>query len=512
MLKVLRVQRVLTVLVQRVLMVQRVLVLTVLTVLMVPRAAIHAQAPQPTAGSIDPRIAKLVESVSEQRLQELLTKLVSFGTRNTLSDQTSTTRGIGAARQWIYDELKRTSPKLQVSFDTHQIPARGHITRDVELRNVMAILPGKTPRRIYVSGHYDSLNLGSGGQQASNSGQGRGAQPNPQSRPGAAPQAPGEPPAAPAAAAGGGANNDPQQRPGQDYNIDAPGANDDGSGTVLSMELARVFAESGIEFDATLVFMTVAGEEQGLIGAGAHAKKAKAENIPIQAWFNNDIVGNSHGGDGSIDGSTIRIYSEGPEDSLSRSLAQFARRVGAMYVPSHRVRLMARPDRFSRGGDHSALNAEGFAAIGFRESKENYAKQHGPNDTLDGVDFHYLAQNARVNAAAMATLALAPPPPAVARKAANSNRLTPTIDRRTSGYDAHLRWEASPGAAGYRIFWRNAWAPDWEHEIAVGSVTEYTFPKMNIDDWVFGVAAVDAAGHESTVSAYVSPPRAEGSS
>ena len=498
-----------------VLMVRRglkVLVLGVLGVLVVPVLKVPVQA-QAASESIDPRIAKLVESVSEQRLQQLLEKLVSFGTRNTLSDATSTTRGVGAARQWIYDELKRSSPKLQVSFDTHQIPARGRITRDVELRNVMAVLPGKTPRRIYVSGHYDSLNLGAGGQQASNSGAGRGAQTQAPgqtpTRPGAAAQAPGEPPATPPTV---GSPADPQARPNQDYNIDAPGANDDGSGTVLSMELARVFANSGIEFDATLVFMGVAGEEQGLIGSGAHAKKAKAENIPIQAWFNNDIVGNSHGGDGSYDGSTIRIYSEGPEDSVSRSLAQFARRIGAMYVPSHRVRLMARPDRFSRGGDHSALNAEGFAAIGFRESKENYAKQHGPNDTIDGVDFRYLAQNARVNAAAMATLALAPPPPVVARRAANSNRATPTIDRRPSGYDAHLRWEASPGAAGYRIFWRNAWAPDWEHEITVGSVTEYTFPRMNIDDWVFGVAALDGAGHESTVSVYVAPPRVDGAS
>jgi hypothetical protein len=170
-------------------------------------------------------------------------------------------------------------------------------------------------------------------------------------------------------------------------------------------------------------------------------------------------------------------------------------------VPSHQIRLMARRDRFSRGGDHSALNELGFAAIGYRESRENYSKQHGPNDTIDGVDFHYLAQNVRVNAAAIATLALAPPPPAV-----STDRGAPTIDRRTSGYDAHLRWQPSPGAAGYRVFWRNAWAPDWQHEIAVGNVTEYTFPHMNIDDWVFGVAAVDAGGHESTVSAYVMAP------
>jgi hypothetical protein len=464
-----------------------------LAIVMAPREIVRAQAP-PASPAVDPRIVKLVASVSEERLQQLLQKLVSFGTRNTLSDATSPTRGIGAARQWIYDELKRTSPKLQVSFDTHQIPARGRITRDIELRNVVAILPGKTPRRIYVSGHYDSLNLGARGQQASNSGDtagaGRGA---PQTRPGAAPQAPGEP-AVPV---------DPKTRPNQDYNIDAPGANDDGSGTVLSMELARVFAESGIEFDATLVFMTVAGEEQGLIGAGAHAKMAKEQKIPIQAWFNNDIVGGSHGGDGTIDSATVRLYSEGPEDSPSRSLAMFTERAAAIYVPSHRVRLIARRDRFSRGGDHSALTDQGFAAIGFRESRENYSKQHGPNDTIDGVDFRYLAQNARVNAAAMATLALAPPPPVVV----GGQRLLPTIDRRPSGYDAHLRWQASQGAVGYRIFWRNAWNPDWQHELGVGNVTELTFPHMNIDDWVFGVAAVDATGHESTISAYIAAAR-----
>jgi hypothetical protein len=372
-----------------------------------------------------------------------------------------------------------------VSFDTYQLQNVRGCAGTIELRNVVAIMPGKTPRRIYVSGHYDSINLGAGGQQTSNAAGAQGAQ----TRPGAAPQAPGEPAAS---------DQPPAPRPIRDPNIPAPGANDDGSGTVLSMELARVFAESGIDFDATLVFITVAGEEQGLLGAAAHAKMAKEQKIPIQAWFNNDIVGGSHGGDGIIDSATIRLYSEGPEDSPSRALATFAERNGAAYVPSHRVRLMARRDRFSRGGDHTALNDQGFAAIGFRESRENYSKQHGPNDTIDGVDFHYLAQNARVNAAGMATLAMAPPPPVV-----TNPRGQPTIDRRTSGYDAHLRWQASPGAAGYRIFWRNAWAPDWQHEMAVSNVTEYTFPHMNIDDWVFGVAAVDAGGHESTVSAYL---------
>lgn len=430
-----------------------------------------AQAPM-TSGDLDPRVVKLVAAISEERLQRLLQKLVTFGTRNTLSDHTSPTRGIGAARQWIFEELKRTNPRLQVSFDTHVLPPGGRITREVELRNVLAILPGKSDRRIYVSGHYDSLNLGPRGQAGLNTGAGRqGA---------------------------GGAAQRQTPRPPADPNLDAPGANDDGSGTVLSMELARVFADSGIEFDATLVFMAVAGEEQGLRGSGAHAQKAKAENTPVQALFNNDIVGNSRGGNGIVDGATVRVYSEGPEDSPSRALAQFARRWAARYVPSHRLRLMARRDRFSRGGDHSAFNAAGFAAIGFRESRENYAMQHNANDTIDGVSFAYLAQNARANAAGMATLALAPPPPVVAGN---------TLSRQPSGYDARLRWTASPGAAGYRIFWREAWAPDWEHELLVGNVTEYVLPAMNIDDHVFGVAAVSAGGHESTISAYVSPPR-----
>ena len=157
--------------------------------------------------------------------------------------------------------------------------------------------------------------------------------------------------------------------------------------------------------------------------------------------------------------------------------------------PTHRRR-----DRFSRGGDHSGFNAEGFAAIGFRESRENYQMQHNANDTIDGVSFPYLAQNARVNAAGMAVLALAPPPPVVA-----SNM----IGRQPSGYDARLRWTASPGAAGYRIFWRQAWAPDWEYELYVGNVTEFILANKNIDDHVFGVAAVGGNGHESTISAYV---------
>src|SRR5262249_19070151 len=257
--------------------------------------------PRPDA---DPRIEKLVASISEQRLRQIDENLTSFGTRNTLSDTTSSMRGIGAARQWIFDELKRSSAKLQVSFDTYTIAPQGRITREVELRNVVALLPGRTTRRIYVSGHYDTVNIGS--QIASNT----------------RPPSDVAPP-------------DAQLNPKQDYNVAAPGANDDGSGTALTMELARVFADSGIEFDATLVFICWAGEEQGLVGSRAHVQKIASEHIQVEAAFNNDIVGNSRGGNGIIDAESVRVYSLGPEDSMSRSLARYIRRIAAIYVPSH---------------------------------------------------------------------------------------------------------------------------------------------------------------------------------
>ena len=428
----------------------------------------RAQAPRPDA---DPRIEEIVASISEQRLKELLTKLVSFGTRNTLSDQTSTTHGIGAARNWILEEMRRSSEKLRVNFDTHQIAPQGRITSAVDLRNVMAVLPGKSPRRIYVSGHYDTVNIG--GQNVSN------------------------------AAAPGAAGGDRQTRAGFDPNVEANGANDDGSGTVLTMELARVFAQSGIEFDATLVFITWAGEEQGLVGSNVHAEDLRKNNVPVTAVFNNDIVGNSLGGNGIRDAESVKVYAIGPEDSPARSLARFIRAKAAVYVPSHRVRLMAREDRFGRGSDQSSFTQNGFPAIVFREANENFERQHGANDKIDGVDFAYLAQNARVNAAGVASLALAPPAPKV-----TNDRGGNMLSRDPSGYDATMRWNASPGAVAYKIYWRDTWTNDWEHSQTVGNVTQFTMKNVNIDDFVFGVSAIGADGQESVVSAYVSPVRA----
>jgi Zn-dependent M28 family amino/carboxypeptidase len=412
----------------------------------------------------DPRIAKLVGEVSPARLEATLKKLEGFETRHLLSAVDTPGRGIGAARQWILDEMKSYSPRLQVSFDTYRIPKQGErVTRDVEVRNVMAVLPGRTARRFYVSGHYDTVARTTAGAAQSASG-------------------------------------------GFDWSKGdnlAPGVNDDGSGTALTMELARVFAQSGLEFDATLVFICFAGEEEGLIGAKLHAQRAAAEKLVIDGVLNNDIVGNAVGGQGVKDTGTVRVFSEGPEDSPSRALARAVRRDAAVYAPEQRVRLVARYDRFGRGGDHIAFNENGYPGVRFTESKENYGHQHTVEDTFaGGVDPEYLARNARVNASALATLGLAPAAPVTV-----DERGRPLLGRDPSGYDAHLRWRASAGAAAYRIFWREAWTPDWQFEETVGDVTEYVLRSVSIDDFVFGVTAVDADGHESIVSAYTNPNR-----
>lgn len=405
---------------------------------------------------LDARIAEFLSAVSAANLEAGLKRLQSFHTRHTLSAELQGEQGIGAARQWILEELRSYSPRLQVSFDSYRIAPQGRIPVEVELSNVMAVLPGKSPRRIYVSGHYDSLA-----------------------------RVPGE------------ARFDWTK-----FDHFAPGANDDGSGTVLTMELARLFSQSSQEFDATLVFVVFAGEEQGLVGARLHAQRAAKEGLRIEAVFNNDIVGNSRGGNGALDSRTVRVFSAGPEDSPSRQLARYVRRHSEVYLPGHVVRLIAREDRFGRGGDHTAFNQVGYAAIRVTESLENYSRQHTVEDTLEGVDFAYLAQNVKLNAAAMASLALAPAAPVI-----ESERGFPMLDRGPTGYDARLRWNPSEGAVSYKIFWRKAWGPDWEQSLEVGDRTEFVLPGVSIDDYQFGVAAVGPGGHESLVSAYVRQPR-----
>ena len=438
--------------------------------------------PVPSAAQladIDPRVAELVASVSETRLQATVEALQGFHTRNTLSRQDDARQGIGAAATWLHAQFTAASPRLQVAFDDYEIPKQGdRIVRDTRVRNVMATLPGKSARRIYVSGHYDSLS--------------RIVRP-----------------AAAATAAGGGAAGQrvADATGGFDWgNADnlAPGANDDGSGTALVIELARVFAQSGLEFDATLVFIALAGEEQGLVGAKLHAQKAAADKIRIDGVFNNDMVGNTVGGNGIVDAESVRVFAEGPEDSASRAMARYIKRVAARYVPSHTVRLIARHDRFGRGGDHTAFNQNGFAGVRITESNENFARQHTVDDTADAVDAAYMGRNARVNVAAMATMAMAPGAPQV-----TDDRGRPQLGRQPSGYDARLQWKASDGAVAYRVYWREAWTPDWQYDVVVGNVTTFVLPNVSIDDFVFGVSAIGPGGHESVVAAYVNPPRGE---
>jgi hypothetical protein len=417
---------------------------------------------------LDPRLERALTQVSDARLRAIVERLASFGTRHTLSDTASPTHGIGAARQWIHEELRQSNPKLQVGFETYQLPAQGRILRDTEVRNVIALLPGRTPRRIYVTAHYDSVSIGGGGQHEFN-----------------------------LAASSTPDIADPQIRPDQDFNAPAPGANDNGSGTALVMELARVLAASSIEFDATLVFALWGGEEQGLFGSGLHVKQLTPDT-PVVAVLNSDVVGNPRGGGGAVDASSVRVYAAAPDDSASRSLMRYVARVAALYMPGHRVQTMARADRFRRGSDHTPFSEAGYAAVVFRESNEDFSRQHGPNDTADGVDVAYLGQNARVNAAVAMALALAPPAPRI-----TSEQNRPLLGRTPTGYDAHLRWRQSPGAVGYRIYWRDAWSLDWQQTATVGSDTsEHIIPGVSIDNHVFGVAAMGSEGHESLVAVY----------
>lgn len=421
-----------------------------LALLMVAPAAGAQSAP-----AVDPRVDAALARVSPDSLRVYLERLVSFGTRHTLSADLAPDRGIVPAREYILERFRGFSPRLVAELDCYRIPEQGRITAEAELCNVVAILPGRSERRIYVSGHFDTVAR--------------------------------------------------RQEGGFDWSRwdnPAPGANDDGSGTVLTMELARVLSQSGIDFDATLVFVAFAGEEEGLVGATLHAQRAVRDSLEIEAVFNHDIIGNSLGGNGIVDSRTVRVFAEGPEDSMSRQMARHVRRWAAAYVPSTEVRPIAREDRFGRGGDHTAFNRLGFAGVRFSESRENYSRQHTAADTLEGVDFEYLARNTRVSGASVATTALAPATPVV-----DLGR-GPMLGRGESGYDAHLRWVRSEGATAYRVVWRDTWSMDWQHEVVVGDVDEWILADLSIDDYVFGVAAVGPEGHESLVRPYVRAPRA----
>lgn len=434
---------------------------------------------------LDPQILKIVSEISVERITEILRKLESFETRNTLSDPNQPDRAIGAARQWIFDQFKTYSRRLAVSYDIYSIPkGEGGVWKDVELRNVVAVLPGKMAqardRWILVTGHYDSVNG----------------------------KIPAELGADPARAA----------------EIPAPGVTDNGSGTACVMECARVLSQ--YEFDATLVFVAFAGEEQGLLGSRAMARRLKESSQTIEAVLNNDIIGSEVGGNGLTDNRRILAFSEDPNDSQSRQVARFARKVAERYVPEMAVDLVFRHDRFGRSGDHTAFNQEGFPGIRFTTPNENFANQHTATDIFLNSSPTYTVKVVRINAAVAAAMALAPRSPVtilgsqpgrVSNSASPSavEDLQPSRPRargpgltRGSGYDAVLRWEhidPEPDLAGFMVIVRSTTAADWEREIWVGNVREFTMKDTPIDQLVFGVKSVDREGHESPASAYSLP-------
>ncbi len=315
----------------------------------------------------DPLIQTIVAEVSQDRIAGIMRKLESFETRNTMSDPSQTNRGIGAARQWILDEFKSYSPRLQVSFDTYNVPKTNRIYKDVELRNVVAILPGRSQaagkRWILVSGHYDSINMKDALTLTN--------------------------------------------QPAKAAELPAPGVSDDASGTACAMECARVL--SHYDFDATLVFVAFAGEEQGPVRREIPGPAvAHRTPVEIEAVLDSDIIGNDTSGNGRSDHRRVLLFSEEPNDSASRAIARFVRATAARYYPEMVVDLIFRHDRFQRGGDHTAFNQVGYAGVRFTTPSENFANQHSATDTFANSSPAYAARVVRINAAAAAEMALAP--------------------------------------------------------------------------------------------------------
>jgi len=421
---------------------------------------------------------KLLAEISVARLEARIRKLASFGTRNTMSETASETRGIGAARRWIKHELdacsKASGGRLQVEFDSHIAPVSPRIAKPTELINVVATLPGvqaESKDRIYVvSGHYDSM------------------------------------PTLPT-----------------DATTDAPGANDDASGTAASMELACVMSK--YQFDATIIFMTVAGEEQGLVGARLWATNAKERGANIAGMITNDIIGNSKGADGTVVRDRMRLFAEGvpPMKDLSddvltalrsggendlptRQLARHVKASADKYIKDFKVDVIYRRDRYLRGGDHAPFLELGYPALRMTEWIENWQHQHqNPRiengkqfgDLPEFVDFDYVAKVTRVNAAALASLALAPASPA------NVQMETFRLENNTT-----IRWKANtePDIAGYKIVWRETTAPFWQQSKDAGNVTRATVEGVSKDNFIFGVVAYDNDGFESPAS-YPQPLR-----
>ncbi len=422
----------------------------------------------PAAPAEHALLHQIAAQVSADELKATVTRLVAFGTRSTLSDTASPTHGVGAARRWVKDRFAAIAEQchqcLEISTPS-QVFTGERLPRPTEVMDVVAVQRGtEDPGRvILVTAHLDSRNSNV-----------------------------------------------------EDAEGIAPGADDDGSGTAAVIEAARVL--SPLRFRATLVYGVLTGEEQGLYGGKVLAQYARAQGWQVEADLNNDIVGNIQGGDGVVDNSTVRIFSEGTRslespaqartrrynggevDSPSRNLARYLQDLADIYVPNLRARHIYRTDRFGRGGDQVEFLAQGFAAVRITEGHENYTRQHQDvrvqdgiayGDTVDGVDFAYLAQVTRLNAVGLAALANAPAPPTQVKIAGAVSA------------DTTLSWAPVPGAAAYRAWWRETTAPRWQYARAVvpaaTDANTVVLRSIVIDDWFFGVSAVSPDGYESPV-------------
>lgn len=418
----------------------------------------------------DSRIYDIAKAVSAERLQRDITKLANFGTRHTLSDTVSNTRGIGAARRWIKSEFDKISSDcgncLDVSFQRGLVKKgeSRRIPEDTWIVNVLAIKKGtRYPNRyIIMSGDIDSR------------------------------------------------ISDPLN--GKD---DSPGANDNASGMAGVMEAARVLSK--YEFEASIIFVGLSGEEQGLFGGKIMAAQAVEDGWDIIGILNNDMIGNIHGIDGIIDNRSFRIFSEanspnedeqkriwkrfygGEVDGPSRQLARYVHRTTSKYMPEMKPKLIYRLDRFGRGGHHRPFNDAGFAGIRIMETHENYNRQHQDirtvngieyGDVLEGVDFDYCAKMTAVNAINLASIAWAPKPPTglmIGGAVKPSTKLVWDVDN-------------DENTLGYIVHWRDTTSPYWQFSKFVGNVSEYTLENIVIDNYLFGVSSVSKDGNQSVVA------------
>jgi len=416
----------------------------------------------------DIRIYEIIEKVSSERIENDIRKLVGFGTRNTFSDTISETRGIGAARRWIKTEFDQVSKNcnncLKVFYQKNFVtPEDGtRVPKEAWIVNVVAIQKGsKYPNRfIIMSGDIDSRNSDT-----------------------------------------------------MNFTDDAPGANDNASGMAGTIEAARVL--SNYEFENSIIYVGLSGEEQGLFGGKGLAEYAQKNNWDIIGIFNNDMIGNIEGVDGVIDNRTFRIFSEpvppteteeernnrrfygGEVDGISRQLARYVHKTTQTYMPEMNPMMIYRLDRFGRGGHHRPFNDLGFAGIRIMEAHENYNRQHQDlrtengikyGDVIEGINFGYAAKLTTVNAINLASMAWAPKPP-------KNVEIGGIVEPSTK-----LRWEKVDGnIAGYKIYWRDTTAPQWQHSRFVGDVSEFTLNGIVIDNFFFGVASVGKNGFESMV-------------